>query len=122
MISVLLKTLSDFFSAKQEVDKGLAEPYLAEEAQNRFANSLESYVDERIAVFYNKQKKSASGRYSVADELSSRISSSASSVRSISALNTAPQPLDDTSDADVVKRWMKAYYSWYSNDRKNGMK
>ena len=122
-IDIFLAAMREYFSAKSDFESGNAERRQVDEAKRRVAAYLNQYVDSRIqlALEYRRRKQS-SDRIQLADTINSAMKSTASTFKSMNALNTAPPPPLDHEDPEKMEEWRKKYAEWYENTRKNGLK
>ena len=123
MIDILLTSLIEFIESKKDHIDGQVDIEHVIDAKKRFANSFNEYIDYRVALKFEDRRKSMSQeRIASAETLHSAIQSTASSVRSLSALNSAPIPPVNHSDEKAMKVWTETYNEWFNNDRKKAMK
>lgn len=84
--------------------------------------NLTTLIDHRINLVMDERRKSVSQeRVAIADTINSTVKSTASTLRGISALNSAPMPPEDISDDEEMKKWKSAYKEWYDTKRKEGI-
>lgn len=122
MISTLLETLIDALETKKEHILGNAEKQLFIDAKKRFLEALNNFIDYRISIALEQRRKSLSHeRIAVADSINSAIKATASTVKSIAALNAAPSPPVNIHDAKDMEKWIQVYTEWYNTKRKAGV-
>lgn len=121
MINVLITTLTEVLSAQKDYSTGNSEAKDVDDAKKRFAQSLHEYIDYRIQKAFDiRRKHQSQDRIKVADSINSSVKSTASTIRSISALNSAPPP-PDLSDPEGLEKWKEIYEKWYETKRKDGI-
>lgn len=120
-IDILLTALIDHLSARHDLSAGLADEDALNDTKKRFGQSLNQYLDWRIegAIDKRRQRQSAQ-RIQMADVINSTVNDTASAVRAITALSSAPPP-PTSSNEEEIKRWTKAYAEWYDTARKKGV-
>lgn len=119
-VQILLSTLEEYFKAKEDYAGGCLDNEGLQEAKKRVAQSLNQYIDWRADGVLEERRRRISTNQSVhiADILTSKDSDFTSA---ISALNSAPLPLQNDIDLKTMQKWMKTYRAWYINERKNGL-
>ena len=122
MIDILLASLIEYINTKTEHVRGGVEAEHVVESKKRFAAALNEFVDNRVAAHLEERRRTQSQeRISIADSINSAMKSTAVSVKSIAALNSAPSPPPDPEDKDAFDKWVKNYDEWYQCNRKKGM-
>lgn len=122
-MNILIATLIDVIDAQQNYSTGNAEASSVTEAKERFSKALEEFVEMKIRASFDRRRTNASQEMlAVAGSIDSNIRSTASTIRGLAALNSAPIPPDDVNDPDELKKWKINYKAWYENNRKDGMK
>jgi hypothetical protein len=117
----ILATLVDYLNTKQAISDGTAHPEELAASKKRFADALNEYLDWRFEASYEKRRKHMSSqRIQAADAINSTVKGTAASIRSMSALNSAPPPPKDK-NPEAVEKWYRDYKAWYENARKKGM-
>lgn len=120
-MNVLLATLLEFLDINKDFVTGNADELEVSESKKRFFQALIDVVDYRIQLALEERRKSLSQeRIAVADSINASIKSTASTIKSISALNSAPPP-PTSNDPEAMKRWIEAYDQWYNTKRKEGI-
>ena len=119
---VLLASLTDFLSVKSDHVEGLATAEDLADAKKRCYEALNQYIDFRVNATLEERRRSVSHeRINIAESIDSAMKSTASSVRAISALNSAPAPPMYIDDKEAMKKWKEAYEEWYEDKRKRGI-
>jgi hypothetical protein len=122
MIGVLLTTLLEVIKIDHDVTTGNADERDASEARKRFYQALCDMVDHRIQLAFDERRRHQSyERIAVADSINVNIKTTASTIRSISALNSAPPPPEDIYNTKAMQEWQDAYKAWYQTKRKAGI-
>lgn len=118
-IQVLLTTLEEYFKAREDYAGGCLDKEGLQDAKKRVAQSLNQYIDWRADGVLEERRRRISTNQSVhiADLLTSNMGFNSA----ISALNSAPLPLQNDIDLETFKNWMKTYRAWYIKERKNGL-
>ena len=120
-MDVLLTTLLSVIDTHHDLITGAAEPHDLQEVKKRFYQALHDLIDFRIKVAFEQRRAHQSQEMiAVADTVNASIKSTASTIRSIAALNSAPPP-PTTKDPEAMDKWVKAYQSWYEGKRKAGV-
>lgn len=101
MDDVVLYSLIDAIRIHNDMRTGNAELHDVKDATTRFIRALTTLIDERINDNIEERKKLKSQE---------RVS-----IRVLTALNTAPPPLEevDLDDPDYVREWFAQYKHWY---------
>lgn len=122
MISVLLTTLLEVIKLDHDVLTGNADEKDLPEARKRFYQSLCDMIDHRIQIAFDERRRHQSyERIAVADSINSSIKTTASTIKSITALNSAPPPPADIYNMKAMQEWQDAYTLWYQTKRKAGI-
>ena len=123
MISVLLTTLKEVIEAEQDHSTGNADERDVFEAKKRFSQALNELIDYRIQIAFDERRRSQSyERIAVADSINVGVKSMASTVKGITALNSAPPPPPkDLKDPEKLRLWRESYEDWYETKRKTGI-
>jgi hypothetical protein len=115
-VNVLISALIEALYLYQEHKSGNIDPDTLASSNKRFLLALDQYIDYRIKLEMESRRRAMSQeRIAVSDSINSSIKSTASIIKSISALNSAPPPPTDISD---IQQWMEEYTEWYENKRK----
>lgn len=121
MINVLLATLTEFLEAQKDLVTGNAEADSVREAKKRFSKALCDLIDYRISLAMEERRKSLSQeRIATADSINLAVKSTASTIKGLTALNSAPPPPENHTEEEM-ERWKEAYAEWYRTKRKDGM-
>jgi hypothetical protein len=106
MVDVLLASLLEAIKAQSDLRTGNIELKNVNDASDRFIKALNSLIDHRINNNIEERKKFRSQENG--------------SIRTLTALNSAPPPLEeiDLDDPDYVREWFKQYKHWYEIKRK----
>jgi 3-phosphoglycerate kinase len=94
--------------------------------EKKLYSSLNDLIDNRVnAILEEKKSSQSQERIAVIDAVNTSVRSTASTVRSITALNSAPAPIEK-SELDALLTvdiyvWFEAYRCWYNTKRKDGM-
>ncbi len=120
-INILLSALEEYLEVRRDVSSGCNNEDALLGAKKRFAKALNEYIDWRTDGVLEDRKRRISTERSV--QLADILTSNLEDVSLISALNSAPKPpeLEHLKDKDNLERWLKAYQSWYNNNRKKGL-
>lgn len=94
-------------------------PIATEEYKKNFNKYIYALIDQRVEAILEKKKSTSSDRIAVADTINSNIKSTASTIKIMSALASAPLPARDDED---WKEWMEAYKNWYDINREEALK
>lgn len=124
-IDLILASLEEYLISKGYSSSEESNPDEVKEAKARVAKSLHQFVEYRITHAMDVRRKSLSAeRIKIADTMNTNLKDMATSVKSLTALNSAPAPLkpEEMNNKKDVEVWMKAYSEWFKNDRSNGMK
>lgn len=113
MIDSLVQALIE--AAKEENKASI------ENAKKVFGNALYEIIDHRIEAAFSKRKSTPQERLAAADSINSSIKSTASTIRSLFALNSAPEPPDKELSEEALKEWFEKYYAWYHTSREEAM-
>jgi hypothetical protein len=123
MINVLIASLTELLVLEQDFKNGHADIEDVNEAKKRFISALHAIIDYRVNLANDERRKHLSQeRIAIADTINASLQSTATTVRTIAALNSAPPPPNDPSNRDEIKRWVEEYNRWYDNQREKGMK
>jgi exopolysaccharide biosynthesis predicted pyruvyltransferase EpsI len=121
MIDIFLSTLNELLEVQKDHKTGQADDDSVLLAKKRFIQALNDYIDFRVNASMERRRKHMSeSRIALADDLHAQVSSTASAIKSISALNSAPPPPKEPKE-EAIKEWLKEYNEWYDNKRANGM-
>jgi hypothetical protein len=121
-IDLMLAALQEYLSAKKDFETGNAEQNSVDEARRRFASLFYEILDAKIANTLDARRQHQSiERIEMADTINSAMNSTASTFKSMAALNSAPMPPEDISDPEKMTRWKEAYAEWYETTRKGGL-
>jgi hypothetical protein len=119
MIDVLLATFFDIINTQHDYKTGNADQESFNEAKKRFVQALNEFVDYRVREQLDIRRTSLSQeRIAAADSINASITSTASTIRSLNALVSAPPPPKDSAR---YNEWVKNYQDWYENGREKGM-
>jgi hypothetical protein len=73
--------------------------------------------------FDERRKSQSTERLALAETINTAMQSTATTVRSMSALTSAPPPpAAEQANEEVIKVWLKEYNDWYDVKRNNGLK
>jgi small-conductance mechanosensitive channel len=121
MIEIIISALTELLEIQKDYNSGNAEEQFLLESKKRFANSLNEFIDYRVGVVLDKRRSAISqDRLSLADSINVAVQSTASTIKTLSALQSAPPPIKDGNDEEL-KIWVEEYNNWYVNNRKKGM-
>jgi hypothetical protein len=121
MIELIISALTELLQIQKDYTSGNAEEQFLLESRKRFANSLNEFIDYRVGVVLDKRRSAISqDRLSLADSINVAVQSTASTIKTLSALQSAPPPIKDGNDEEL-KIWVEEYNNWYVNNRKKGM-
>lgn len=121
MIEIIISALTELLEIQKDYTSGNAEEQYLLESKKRFANSLNEFIDYRVGVVLDKRRSAISqDRLSLADSINVAVQSTASTIKTLSALQSAPPPIKDGNDEEL-KIWVEEYNNWYVNNRKKGM-
>ena len=122
MINVLLATLMEVLDIQHDHATGNADSVAVLEAKKRFAHALYELIDNRVQIALDLRRRHLSQeRIAVADSINANLKSTASTIKSISALNSAPPPPKNPNDTKAMEMWLKAYDEWYNVRRTAGI-
>jgi hypothetical protein len=124
MIDALLTTLLSVLDAHRDRLTGNAQARDVQQAKKRFALALNGIIDYRVKLAFEERRKHQSQQMlAVADSINSTVKSTASTIKSISALNSAPPPPrpEDLNNKEAMKKWREIYEQWYETKRKAGV-
>jgi len=122
MIKILITTFIDVLQNQKEYATGQIEEDLLNSSYKRFSIALNEYIHYNCELFDHERRiKSGQDRISIADSINTSIKSTATSVRSMSALSSAPTPPVNIHDPNSMDEWVKDYDSWYKNQRENAI-
>lgn len=94
-------------------------PIGIDKAKEEFANCFYPIIDHRIEAVLEEKKSTPSDRIAVADSINSSIKSTASTIKIMSALASAPKPPERNDD---VYLWLENYIDWYNINREDALK
>ncbi|MFA5758624.1 MAG: hypothetical protein WC942_04605 [Clostridia bacterium] len=121
MISALISTLTEILHLQKDVSTGNAEQASVNAAKKRFAQALYEMIDYRVQIALEERRASISqSRIHAADSINAAIKTSASAVKSITALNSAPPP-PTSNDPNLMRKWVITYQEWYEGKRRAGV-
>jgi hypothetical protein len=119
MIDVLLATLTDLLEIQKAHSTGNAELDDVRESKKRFAKAAYELIDYRVqAAFEERRRYQSQERIAAADSINFAVKSTASTIKTMAALNSAPPPPENIED---MEKWKKAYREWYETKRQDGM-
>lgn len=124
-IDLVLASIEEYLELKGFTTSGTSDPKQVQEAKARVARACHQFVEYRITHALDVRRRSMSAeRIKIADSMNSNLKDMATSVKSLTALNSAPPPMmpDELNKKTDLETWMKAYTEWYNSDRSNGMK
>lgn len=122
MLNILLATLTEVISTEKDFDNGVAAEQDVNEAKKRFSQALNAIIDYRIQLAFDVRRRAQSQeRIAVADSINSNVKVTASTIRSMAALSSAPPPPSDLSTPEELEKWKEEYTEWYENKRKAGV-
>jgi len=106
MIDVLLASLLEVIRAQSDLQTGNTDLKDVNDSSARFIKALNVLIDQRINSNIEERKKFKS--------------QAQGSIKQLTALNSAPPPLEeiDLDDPDYVREWFKQYKHWYETKRK----
>jgi hypothetical protein len=120
-MNVLLATLLEFLDLNKDFVTGNADEVEVSESKKRFFQALIDVIDYRVQIAMEERRRALSQeRIAVADSINSSIKSTASTIKSITALNSAPPP-PTTANPEDMQKWLEAYDKWYNTKRKDGI-
>jgi hypothetical protein len=120
-MNVLLATLLEFLDLNKDFVTGNADEVEVSESKKRFFQALIDVIDYRVQIAMEERRRALSQeRIAVADSINSSIKSTASTIKSITALNSAPPP-PTTANSDDMQKWLEEYDKWYNTKRKDGV-
>ena len=119
MIDVLLATLFDIINTQHDYKTGNVDQEFLNESKKRFVQALNEFIDYRVREQLDIRRTSLSQeRLAAADSINASIQSTASTIRSLNALVSAPPPPKNT---EKYNEWVENYQNWYENNREKGM-
>lgn len=122
MFDIFLAALTEYLQTKQDYTAALVSEEELTAAKKRLAESLNEYIDFRVEASWEDRRRHISQeRVKLADDINTTIKSTASAVRTITALNSAPAPPIDVTDPKKMKAWQEKYSEWYETQRKKGI-
>jgi hypothetical protein len=122
MIKLLITTFIEVLNNQKEYSIGQLDEDILNSSYKRFSTALNEYIHYNFELFDHERRiKSGHDRVSIADTINTSIKSTASSVRSMSALSSAPTPPINIHDLDLMEEWIKDYDDWYKNQRENAI-
>ena len=106
MVDMLLVSLIEAIKAQNDLRTGNADLEDANSSSARFVKAMHELIDQRINTNIENRRKFRNQEKA--------------SVKSLTALNSAPPPLEeiDLDDADYVREWFAQYRHWYETKRK----
>ena len=122
MVTILLTTLLDMIKLQSEQEHGNVEIEVVNEAKKRFAQAMDSYIEYRTHIYMeDRRKKQSKDRITMADSLNSTMKSTAVSIKSLSALSSAPPPPEVGAPVEEFEKWIEEYRNWYNICREAGL-
>jgi hypothetical protein len=122
MINVLLTTLTDYLMTRKDHSTGNADINNLRETKKRFTKALYELIDYRIQLALEERRRLQSQeRIAAADSINLAVKSTASTIKSLSALNSAPPPPDNIANIEEMEHWKRMYQEWYDTKRKSGI-
>jgi hypothetical protein len=119
MINILLAALTEVLEIQKDHTTGNADIDSVLESKKRFAQALGDFIDYRVqSAFEERRKYQSQERIQVADSINLAVKSTASTIKTMVALNSAPPPPENIED---MEKWRKVYREWYETKRQNGM-
>lgn len=113
MIDNLIQALIEAVKEKDEAK--------IEDAKKLFVSTLYEIIDHRVDGALARRKSTSQERIAAADSINSSIKSTATTIRSLSALNYAPAPPDKNLSEQELKEWFMEYNEWYHTTREDAM-
>ena len=119
MVDMLLVSLMDAIKSQNDLQTGNADLEYANISSARFVKSMYELIDQRINTNIEERRRLRSQEKA--------------SIKSLTALNSAPPALEETDvptikadspeetdldDADYVREWFAQYKHWYDTKRK----
>ena len=103
---MLLVSLMDAIKSQNDLQTGNADLEYANISSARFVKSMYELIDQRINTNIEERRRLRSQEKA--------------SIKSLTALNSAPPALEETDldDADYVREWFAQYKHWYDTKRK----
>jgi len=124
MINALLTSLLSVMAAHRDRTTGNADARDVQIAKKRFAQALNGLIDYRIKLAFEERRKHQSQQMiAAADSINSTLKSTASTIKSIVALSSAPPPPrpEDLDNPEAMRKWREIYEQWYESKRKAGV-
>jgi len=123
MLNVLVAALMEVVDTSNDLKTGNVEAGELTAAKKRFFSALNEFVDYRVKVAMDQRRRNISQeRIAVADSINAAVKSTASTIKSISALNSAPAPFPPAdATKEEIEIWFAAYKDWYENKRREGI-
>ncbi len=119
MINVLLAALTEVLEIQKDHSTGNADSNDVRESKKRFAKALGDLIDLRVQAVLEERRRSVSQeRIQAADSINLAVKSTASTIKTMVALSSAPPPPDNFED---IEKWKQAYREWYETKRRDGM-
>jgi hypothetical protein len=119
MINVLLASLIEFLEIQKDHSTGNADMNDVHESEKRFAQALDNLIDYRVQTALDERRKYQSQeRISAADSINLAVKSTASTIKTLAVLNSAP-PLPE--NVEDMEKWRAGYREWYETKRREGM-
>ena len=116
----LLASLAEFIALERDFAAGQAGKNDLDQVKKRLSQALMEYVDHRVeASITRRRSQKSQQRIELADTINTAMKSTAASVKSIRALNSAPPP-PAKNDAEAMKKWQADYQKWYDTMREEG--
>jgi hypothetical protein len=117
----LLASLAEFIALERDYSAGQAQKPELDAVKKRLAQAINEYVDHRVeASITRRRSQKSEQRIALADTINSAMKSTAASVKSIHALNSAPPP-PANNDPEAMKKWWADYKEWYERVREEGV-
>ncbi len=119
MIDVLIAALTELLEVQKDHLTGNADADSVRESKKRFFQSLNALIDYRVrAAFEERRRHQSQERIQAVDSINLAVKSTASTIKTMAALSSAPPPPDNVEDMD---KWKKDYREWYETKRSDSM-
>jgi hypothetical protein len=121
-VDLFLHAIIEFADLKKDYLSGNVSGDELKASSERVSQLLTDIVDERIEEkFEQRRRHQSQERIQIADSINATMKHTTATIRSISALNSAPPPPPNQTDANAMKLWREQYDDWYQNMRKKAM-
>lgn len=121
MLDVFLAALTEYLDSKRDLQSGTIDTKQFAPIKDRLEKSFEKTIQIYMQKHMNAHRRSSSiARFSQAESISLSSRTNASTIRMMSALNSAPPPPDNLSSSDL-QLWVKEYRKWHDKDRTNAL-